>query len=181
MSVGAEVLFIARHVLDVTQNYSTIDPATGTHNNGVDSSWCTPFREVVVPTIERGYKFISDKHRVDLLGYSKIFSDEFSKETFDSIARNATIGDGLSNLNWGRIIALFTFLKYTSADLTAKRRDEDIKTLQEWLVEFLVREDISSWVAQQGGWVRHTCSLYNNIRLGLLGQHRQCRQFHNWR
>ena len=163
MCTREEAEFITRCVL--TEATRGVDPATGTgHGVAAEEDWCKTFREVVVPAIEQGSKYISDKHPVDIIGYAKIFTDDFSKDTFDSIAFHATIGDSPSNLNWGRIISLFTFMRHTREDLVAKHRHDDITTLQQWLVDFLNRRDISDWIANTGGWVANThLPLYHSI------------------
>lgn len=154
----AQAQFIARYILtpnslhedQPTPHLPEVDPATG-----APEDWRAQFNKTVAPAIRHGYKYITETrdHKIELVGFAKILVDGFFKENFLSIATTVTTND-LSKLNWGRIIALFTFLSFVSADLAEKDKHDDVTTLEQWLTEFLNREDISCWVANKGGWVR---------------------------
>ena len=116
----------------------------------------TDLSRIVVPALEKGYQLLVDKHRVDLVGYSKILVDEFSIDTFFCLATTVTTDDS-EGLTWARVVALFTVLSFASTDLTSKGRGEHAEQLCQWLAEFLSR-DLSRWVVEQGGWVRYSSS-----------------------
>ena len=164
-----EARLVARYVLtpsslkedreDHDQLHSTdcepqcVDPATGT-STGTPVEWSTTFLEKVAPAIRRGYSYITEtcKHEIDMIGFAKILVDDFSEENFFTIT-NMIATEDISQLNWGRIIAFFTFLSFVAADLAKKERHADIETLEQWLVKFLSRKDILGWIADRGGWV----------------------------
>ena len=159
MSSRARARYVARYVLtslgkdqgDQLESTASqeVDPATGT-----PVEWSTTFLERVAPAIKRGYNYITVtcKHEIDMVGFAKILVDEFLEENFRSIT-SIIATDDISQLNWGRIIALFTFLSFVATDLAEKDRRVDIETLEQWLVKFLSQEDILGWIANRGGWV----------------------------
>jgi hypothetical protein len=116
--------------------------------------WSTTFLKKVAPVIRRGYSYITEncKHEIDMIGFAKILVDDFSEDNFFTITSMIATED-ISQLNWGRIIAFFTFLSFVAADLAKKERHADIETLEQWLVKFLSRKDILGWIADRGGWV----------------------------
>ena len=149
--------FIAHYVLHsslqyvqpLDENPENVDPATGA------SDWHGNFLSTVAPAIKLGCRSITEAHRVELIGFAKILADNFYKIKFDSITATI-VTDDLPNLSWGRLVALFTFLSFVSAELVEKDRSEDLRTLEQWFVEFLSRKDLSNWVAEKGGWVSGT-------------------------
>lgn len=148
---------IARYVTSFLKGGLESLPAEVTTVNtaaGTPVDWHTSFHEIVAPTIERGYQILKQKHGLELLGYAKILVDQFSKDTFLYLATSITTDD-LEGLSWGRIVALFTVLCLVSTDLAEKQRCDTVELLQEWLAAFLSRDDLSEWVAKQGGWVSH--------------------------
>lgn len=141
--------FLKEGLGSLPSEVTTVNTAAGTP---VD--WHTSFRETVAPTIERGSQLLRQRHGLELLGYAKILVDQFSEDTFLYLATSITTDD-LEGLSWGRIVALFTVLCLVSRDLAEKQRHDTVELLQEWLAAFLSRDDLSEWVAKQGGWVSH--------------------------
>lgn len=129
-----------------------IDPTTGAPS----IEWNATFVKTVMPAIKQGYKYITETrdHKIDMEGYAKIMVDVFSEAEFDRITTNIASPD----LNWGRIVALFTFLSFVKAELVAKGRLDDAVTLREWLVKFLCQNDLSTWIDKSGKWVCFTRS-----------------------
>ncbi|XP_019907511.1 apoptosis regulator BAX [Esox lucius] len=70
-----------------------------------------------------------------------------AQDVFFSVAREILV-DGI---NWGRVVALF-HLAYKLIYLALTQNHlEIIKKIISWLLQF-IREHVSAWIRQQGGW-----------------------------
>ena len=176
MSSQREAQYVARYVLtslgedqgDQLESTASqeVDPATGT-----PVEWSTAFLEKVAPVLKRGYQYITETsdHKIEMIGFAKTLVDEFSEESFRSITSTIATDD-VSQLNWGRIVALFTLLSFVAAELAEKDRHVDIQTLEQWLVEFLSR-DISGWISGKGGWVKCRIPTLQHDNVCIIGLH----------
>lgn len=110
-------------------------PTSGDTERALSTEWKAKFVEMVMPSIRRGYKYITETadHKIELVGFAKIMVDEFSEQNIDTIAAILATPD----LTWGRLVAFFTLLSFAAADLAAKDRQSDLETLKEWLINYL--------------------------------------------
>ncbi|XP_072516189.1 apoptosis regulator BAX [Salminus brasiliensis] len=70
-----------------------------------------------------------------------------AQDVFMTVARSI-FTDGI---NWGRIVALFHLAYQLIYKALTQNHFEIIKTIISWVLQF-IREHISAWIRQQGGW-----------------------------
>ncbi|KAK1798262.1 hypothetical protein P4O66_006736 [Electrophorus voltai] len=70
-----------------------------------------------------------------------------AQDVFMTVARNI-FTDGI---NWGRVVALFHLAYRLIYKALTQQHFEVIRTIISWVLQF-IRENISSWIRQQGGW-----------------------------
>ncbi|KAI4903703.1 hypothetical protein NFI96_008236 [Prochilodus magdalenae] len=70
-----------------------------------------------------------------------------AQDVFMTVARSI-FTDGI---NWGRIVALFHLAYQLIYKALTQNHFEIIGTIISWLLQF-IREHISAWIRQQGGW-----------------------------
>ncbi|XP_017565278.1 apoptosis regulator BAX [Pygocentrus nattereri] len=70
-----------------------------------------------------------------------------AQDVFMTVARSI-FADGI---NWGRIVALFHLAYQLIYRALTQNHYEIIKTIISWVLQF-IREHISAWIRQQGGW-----------------------------
>ncbi|XP_036442669.1 apoptosis regulator BAX [Colossoma macropomum] len=70
-----------------------------------------------------------------------------AQDVFMTVARSI-FTDGI---NWGRIVALFHLAYQLIYRALTQNHLEIIKTIISWVLQF-IREHISAWIRQQGGW-----------------------------
>ncbi|KAL6468895.1 hypothetical protein MHYP_G00224190 [Metynnis hypsauchen] len=70
-----------------------------------------------------------------------------AQDVFMTVARSI-FTDGI---NWGRIVALFHLAYQLIYRALTQNHFEIIKTIISWVLQF-IREHISAWIRQQGGW-----------------------------
>lgn len=59
-----------------------------------------------------------------------------------------------SGINWGRVIALLGFGYRMAIHVYQQGRTGFLRWIARCVVEFMLRNRIAQWIAQQGGWVR---------------------------
>lgn len=70
-----------------------------------------------------------------------------AQEVFTTVAKSI-FSDGI---NWGRIVALFHLAYRLIYKALTQNHFEIIKNIISWVLQF-IREHISAWIRQQGGW-----------------------------
>ncbi|TRY96086.1 hypothetical protein DNTS_017242 [Danionella cerebrum] len=74
-----------------------------------------------------------------------------AQDVFMSVARSI-FEDGI---NWGRVVALFQLAYRLIYQALTQNHTEIIKRVISWFLQFM-KEHISAWIRQQGGWVSRT-------------------------
>ncbi|XP_012670259.1 apoptosis regulator BAX [Clupea harengus] len=70
-----------------------------------------------------------------------------AQDVFVTVARSI-FSDGI---NWGRVVALFHLAYKLIHKALTQNRFEIIRHIISWVLQF-IRENISAWIRQQGGW-----------------------------
>ncbi|KAL2089080.1 hypothetical protein ACEWY4_015979 [Coilia grayii] len=70
-----------------------------------------------------------------------------AQDVFVTVARSI-FSDGI---NWGRVVALFHLAYRLICKALTQNHFEIIRHIISWVLQF-IRENISSWIRQQGGW-----------------------------
>ena len=89
-------------------------------------------------------------------------------ESFAAVARRLF----RTGINWGRVIALLCF-GYEFAE----RRSFSVRFVRiiiRFVVDFIFKERIASWIAENGGWVRLTVQPHSSICIHIWGFIVQC-------
>ncbi|XP_027009035.1 apoptosis regulator BAX [Tachysurus fulvidraco] len=153
-------LFLRGYVIE---RLSTEDPAMhlspvdlgGTASEGDD-----PHIKVVV---EQLLKIADELNRnAELQHLINTVQANCAQEVFMTVAKSI-FSDGI---NWGRIVALFHLAYQLIYKALTQNHFEIIKHIISWVLQF-IREHISAWIRQQGGWggVMRSVSRWRNISI----------------
>ncbi|XP_063043955.1 apoptosis regulator BAX-like [Engraulis encrasicolus] len=85
-----------------------------------------------------------------------------AQDVFVTVARSI-FSDGI---NWGRVVALFHLAYRLISRALTQNHFEIIRRIISWVLQF-IRENISSWIRQQGGWegVMHSVSRWRTVSI----------------
>ncbi|KAJ8349348.1 hypothetical protein SKAU_G00244780 [Synaphobranchus kaupii] len=88
------------------------------------------------------------------------------QDVFFSVARNIFSSD----VNWGRVVAFFHFAYRLIYKALTRNHREIIRRIIAWVLQF-IRENISAWIRQQGGWegVVNSVLRWNNVTIFAAG------------
>ncbi|KAI5608582.1 hypothetical protein C0J50_6721 [Silurus asotus] len=133
----------------VIERINTADPAMhvspmdlgGTANEADDPH----FKEVV----DQLLKIAEELNRnAELQHLINTVQANCAQEVFMTVAKSI-FSDGI---NWGRVVALFHLAYQLIYKALTQNHFEIIKNIISWVLQF-IREHISAWIRQQGGWV----------------------------
>ncbi|EDO33714.1 predicted protein, partial [Nematostella vectensis] len=71
-----------------------------------------------------------------------------ARSTFFSVAKEIF----QTGINWGRIVALFTFGGVVAHHFIESERPEMVPHVVEWIPSFIA-DNLLSWIMENGGWV----------------------------
>lgn len=86
---------------------------------------------------------------IKVLNFSGNGSDRSAYNTFHSVA-TSLFRDG--HISWGRVIALFCFGYRIAVHQLTHGFSGMISETIGWITQFMMRQRISNWMAEQGGW-----------------------------
>lgn len=132
----------------VIERISTEDPAM--HVSPVDLGGTANEGEVphVKEVVEQLLKIADELNRhAELQHLINTVQANCAQEVFMTVARTI-FSDGI---NWGRIVALFHLAYRLIYKALTQNHFEIVKNIISWVLQF-IRENISAWIRQQGGW-----------------------------
>ncbi|KAF7703313.1 apoptosis regulator BAX [Silurus meridionalis] len=147
----------------VIERINTADPAMhvspmdlgGTANEADDPH----FKEVV----DQLLKIAEELNRnAELQHLINTVQANCAQEVFMTVAKSI-FSDGI---NWGRVVALFHLAYQLIYKALTQNHFEIIKNIISWVLQF-IREHISAWIRQQGGWagVMHSVSRWRTVSI----------------
>uniref|UniRef100_A0A8C1HZE0 Zgc:153993 n=1 Tax=Cyprinus carpio carpio TaxID=630221 RepID=A0A8C1HZE0_CYPCA len=86
-----------------------------------------------------------------------------AQDVFMTVARSI-FEDGI---NWGRIVALFHLAYRLIYQALTQNHFDIIKRIISWVLQF-IKENISAWIRQQGGWSLHQASFSSRAHSSLI-------------